>query len=261
MTPGTPAAFRATSPRVSTFRNLTIVVLCSGALAGLVLFTIQHLTVVPLIEQAERYENHADHDGVGWKPAGGERIAWTVVTTLLTGIGFAAVLFGFLSLSGRQITVGKGVLWGLAAFVCFHLAPSLGLPPLPPGVPVSDVQPRQWWWMWAVLSAGTGLWLMIGRSWTRRIVGALVLAMPHVVGAPPGAGPGEVPAGLIRNFIIMSLASAAVFWILLGAIGGFLSSRGGASSCSVRTSSTQAGPEKRHYLRRRVERRERVPPC
>ena len=33
--------------------------------------------------------------------------------------------------------------WGLAAFGCFHLAPSLGLPPLPPGAPISDLQSRQ----------------------------------------------------------------------------------------------------------------------
>ena len=204
-----------------------IVVLCSGALAGLVLFAIQHFTVVPLIEAAEHYEKDADHHGTDWKPANGwERTAWTLVTTVLTGIGFAAVLFGFLSLTGRNITMRQGVLWGLAAFGCFHLAPSLGLPPLPPGVPVSDVQPRQLWWMWAVLGAAAGLWLLTGRTWTRRIVGALVIAMPHLIGAPAGAGSSAVPAELMRSFTIASLASVAIFWTLLGAIGGFLSSRG-----------------------------------
>ena len=162
-----------------------IVVLCSGALAGLVLFAIQHFTVVPLIEAAEQYEKDADHHGTDWKPADGwERTAWTVVTTLLTGIGFAAVLFGFLTLTRRKITLRQGVLWGLAAFGCFHLAPSLGLPPLPPGVPVSDVQPRQLWWMCAVLGAAAGLLLLTGRTWMHRIVGAIVIAMPHLIGAP-----------------------------------------------------------------------------
>jgi cobalt transporter subunit CbtA len=202
-----------------------IVVLCSGALAGLVHAAIQHFTVVPLIEAAERYEKDANHHGAEWKPGGRERTVWTVVTTVLTGIGFAAVLFGFLSLTNRKITAGSGALWGLAAFACFHLAPSLGLPPLPPGVPVSDVQPRQLWWVWAVLSAGAGLWLMRARTWTRGIAGALVVAMPHVFGAPSSAGDSEVPAELIRNFTIASLACAAIFWTLLGAIGGFLSSR------------------------------------
>ena len=203
-----------------------IVVLCSGALAGLLLFAIQHFTVVPLIEAAERYENDADHHGTDWKPAGSERTIWTFVTTVLTGIGFAAVLFGFLSLTGRNITMRQGVLWGLAAFGCFHLAPSLGLPPLPPGVPVSDVQARQLWWMWAVVGAAAGLWLLTGRTWTRRIVGALVIAMPHLIGAPAGAGGSAVPAELMRSFTIASLTSVAILWTLLGAIGGFLSSRG-----------------------------------
>ena len=204
-----------------------IVVLCSGALAGLVLFAIQHFTVVPLIEAAEQYEKDADHHGTDWKPADGwERTAWTVVTTLLTGIGFAAVLFGFLTLTRRNITLRQGVLWGLAAFGCFHLAPSLGLPPLPPGVPVSDVQPRQLWWMCAVLGAAAGLLLLTGRTWTHRIVGALVIAMPHLIGAPGGAADSAVPVELMRKFTIFSLASLAMFWMLLGAIGGFLSSRG-----------------------------------
>lgn len=204
-----------------------IVVLFAGAAAGLVLFAIQHFTVVPLIEAAERYETEADHHSTEWKPADGwERTAWTAVTTVLTGIGFAAVLFGFLSLTGRTVTMRQGMLWGIAAFACFHLAPSLGLPPLPPGVPVSDVQPRQLWWIWAVAGTAAGLWLMTGRIWTRRIVGALVIVMPHLIGAPAGAGDSPVPAELMRNFTVASLASVAIFWMLLGAIGGFLSSRG-----------------------------------
>lgn len=203
------------------------VVLCSGVLAGSVLFAIQHFTVVPLIQVAERYENDTDHHDAEWKPANsGERTAWTALSTVLTGIGFAAVLFGFLSLTGRNVTMREGVLWGLAAFVCFHLAPSLGLPPLPPGVPVSDVQHRQLWWLGAVLSTAVGLWLLSGKTWMRRIGGTLSIAMPHLIDAPAGAGDSAVPAHLIRNFAISSLATMAIFWALLGAVGGFLSSRG-----------------------------------
>ena len=84
MIPGTPTAFPVIKNLVSAFRKLMIVVLCSGALAGLVLFAIQHFTVVPLIEAAERYEKGADHDHTAWKPAeGGDRTAWTVLTTVL----------------------------------------------------------------------------------------------------------------------------------------------------------------------------------
>jgi cobalt transporter subunit CbtA len=226
MTRGTPTAFLATEYLVSPFRNLMVVVLCSGALAGLVLFAIQHFTVVPLIEAAERYEKDLDHHHTEWKPADNwERTAWTMLTTVLTGIGFAAVLFGFLSLTGRNIGMRQGVLWGLAAFVCFHLAPSLGLPPRPPGVPVADVQQRQLWWMGAVAATAVGLWLISGRTWMRRIAGLVCVAAPHLIGAPVADGENTVPAGLMRNFAIASLASTAIFWPLVGAIGGFLSSR------------------------------------
>jgi cobalt transporter subunit CbtA len=181
--------------------------------------------VAPLIEAAERYETDADHSSE-WKPADAwERTIWTASTTVLTGIGFAAVLFGFLNLTGRNVTMRQGVLWGVAAFACLHLAPSLGLPPLPPGVPVADVQQRQLWWMGAVLAAAVGLWLMGGRNWRRRIAGALCIAVPHIIGAPAAGGDSAVPAELIRNFTIASLGCSAIFWPLVGAIGGFLSSR------------------------------------
>ena len=117
------------------------VVLLSGALAGFVLFVAQHLAVVPLIETAETYESAARqampgmaHEDEGWQPADGlERTSFTALSTMLAGIGFAAVLFGAASLSGRALDLRRGVLWGLAGFACFALAPALGLPPKPPG--------------------------------------------------------------------------------------------------------------------------------
>lgn len=203
-----------------------IVVLCSGTLAGLVLFAIQHFTVVPLIEAAERYEKVAEHHQAEWTPADNwERTVWTVITTVLSSIGFAAVLFGFLSLTGRNVSIRQGVQWGLAAFVCFHLAPSLGLPPLPPGVPVADVQQRQLWWMGVVLATAVGLWLIRGPTWTNRVAGVVCITVPHVIGAPVAVGENTVPAELLRNFAIASLATTAIYWPLLGIIGGFLSSR------------------------------------
>jgi cobalt transporter subunit CbtA len=226
MTRGTLTDFLVTNDFVIRFRKLMIVVLCSGALAGLVLFTIQNFTVVPLIEAAERYEKDADHDHAEWKPADRwERTVWTLVTTLLSSIGFAAVLLGFLGLTGRNIGMRQGVQWGLAAFVCFHLAPSFGLPPLPPGVPVADVQQRQLWWMGAVVGTAVGLWLIGGRTWMRRIAGLVCVALPHVIGAPVALGENTMPAELLRNFTVASLTTTAIFWPLLGAIGGFLSSR------------------------------------
>jgi hypothetical protein len=120
---------------MSQFQKLMLAVFGSGALAGLVLFGVQHFTVVPLIQAAETYEaaGHEPHSGAlhedeGWQPAEGlERTSFTALTTVLTGIGFAAMLFGMMSLAGKTINLRHGALWGLAAFACVSLAPALGI--------------------------------------------------------------------------------------------------------------------------------------
>ncbi|MGH9579423.1 MAG: CbtA family protein [Terriglobales bacterium] len=211
------------------------VVLSSGALAGLALFAVQHFTVIPLIETAETYEAAAQkanpgmaHEDIGWQPAGGwERTTLTALTTIFSGIGFAAMLFGSLSLAGSSVNARRGALWGLAAFVCFGLAPALGLPPLPPGAAVAGVVERQVWWVGTVIATAVGLWLFVGkgRTWPVRIAGVVCLLLPHLIGAPAAVGQNAVPAQLFRRFAIASLATTGLFWLLLGTIGGYLSSR------------------------------------
>jgi len=211
------------------------VVLSSGALAGLALFAIQHVTVIPLIEAAETYEAGAQqvnpgmaHKNAGWQPADGwERTSLTALTTILSGIGFAAMLFGSLALSGNRVDARRGALWGLAAFICFALAPALGLPPRLPGTAITGIYERQVWWVGTVIATAVGLWLLAGatRAWPLRIAGVICLILPHLIGAPVASGHNTVPAGLIHRFTIASLATTGIFWLLLGAIGGFISSR------------------------------------
>ena len=138
----TPTGFHVTEAAVSRFRKLMLAVFGSGALAGLALFSVQHFTVIPLIQTAETYEAaHSDaaHQDQGWQPTEGwERTSFTALTTMLTEIGFAAMLFGVMALAGETIDIRHGAL-GLAAFACFSLAPALGLPPQPPGVAVADL--------------------------------------------------------------------------------------------------------------------------
>ncbi len=219
------------------FRQLMLVVLSSGVLAGLALFVIQHFTIIPLIEKAETYETVAQqsnpgmiHSEEGWHPAQGwERTSLTALTTILTGIGFAALLFGSASLTGNRLDARRGALWGLAAFVCFSLAPALGLPPQPPGTAVAGIFQRQVWWTSTVVATAVGLWWLLGtrRPWPLRIAGVICLALPHLVGAPAptAAGPNVVPAALIHRFTIASLSTTGIFWLLLGTIGGFIFSR------------------------------------
>jgi cobalt transporter subunit CbtA len=212
-----------------------LVALASGALAGVVLFAVQHFTVVPLIESAEAYETAAHqstaadaHDHEGWQPADGwQRTSFTALATVLSSIGFAALLFGSLALSGRTVDARRGALWGLAAFACVGLAPALGLPPQPPGVAVADLHARQLWWAGTALATAIGLWLLAGhgRSWMLRVGAVVCLSLPHLIGAPIATGQNAVPAELIRQFTIASLATTGMFWLLLGTIGGYISSR------------------------------------
>jgi len=216
------------------FRKLTRVCLISGALAGLVLSLLQHFTVIPLIETAETYETgrqvdkpggEQEHEDQSWQPANGwQRTSLTVLTTMLTSIGFAATLFGLVALTRKSIDAGRGALWGLAGFICVGLAPALGLPPLPPGVPVAAVSERQLWWVATAVATAIGLWLIIGRPSTRvlRVTGVVFLLLPHVIGAPAAAGDSAIPAALLHHFTFASLATTGMFWLILGSIGGFV---------------------------------------
>jgi cobalt transporter subunit CbtA len=222
-----------------------LAVFASGALAGLVLFAVQHFTVVPLIKAAETYEaaGHETHGSAtpeeqGWQPSEGwERTSFTALTTMLTGISFAAMLFGVMALAGKTINTRLGALWGLAAFACVSLAPALGLPPQPPGVAVADLHQRQLWWVGTVIATAVGVWLIVGkrRTWHLRASGAICLLLPHLIGAPVATGQNSVPAELVRRFSIVSVTTSGIFWLLAGTLGGLIYSRNRADAQSLHT--------------------------
>lgn len=217
---------------MSRFRALLSVVLIAGALAGLLLFAVQHFTIFPLIEKAEAYEEAAERrapgahrEDHGPHPASGvERTAFTALTTVLSAIGFAALLFGTAALSEVSLNWRKGALRGLAAYVCVDLAPALGLPPQPPGVAAGDVYARQLWWTATVISTAAAIWLLFDRrkSLLIRSTGLLIVLLPHAIGAPAATGESSVPAHLIRQFALLSILTTGIFWLALGSIGGLL---------------------------------------
>jgi cobalt transporter subunit CbtA len=213
------------------FRKLVSLALVSGTLAGLLLFLVQRFTVIPLIQKAEVYESAAEksnthhHEDEGWQPSEGfERTAYTLIATVVTAIGFSAVLFGVAGLFQVTLSWRNGLLWGLAAFLCVDLAPSLGLPPQPPGTAVADLYARQGWWVLTVFSTAVGLWLLLSRRRSKpvRLIGVLPLLLPHAIGAPIARGTSAVPAPLIHQFAVVSIFTTALFWLALGAIGGQL---------------------------------------
>jgi cobalt transporter subunit CbtA len=207
--------------------------LVAGAAAGFVLFLSQWVLVTPLIRRAEAYERidpvrAASHADESWEPGEGlERVAYTGLGTVLAGVGFGAVLFGVASLIGLDLGGGRGLRLGAAGFFCFTVAPSIGLPPRPPGVAGPELHAAQIWWALTVLLAAFGLWLLTrsGRSKLVRGGGVFALALPFLVGAPAAEASSLVPRELVWRFTATAIGTQALFWLVLGAVGGWMHMR------------------------------------
>ena len=233
------------------FRRIVMTALAAGVLAGIFGWGLQMVTTTPLIMSAEMYEGgggdaamshshdsaaeetdeHAhSHDDSVWMPEGGmERHTFTLLTSILMGTGFGFVLTGVFALRGRDVGLNQGVLWGLGGFAAVYLAPALGLPPELPGMMASDLEARQIWWVFAVAGGAVGLALIVfspNPLW--KLAGALVLVIPHIVGAPhPDMADmsGSVPAEVAARFAVTSLITVGLFWIVLGALAGYFYDR------------------------------------
>ncbi|MDE3017160.1 MAG: CbtA family protein [Pseudomonadota bacterium] len=208
--------------------------LVAGSLAGIFVFAVQSVKLTPLILEAEVYEN-ADaarnmiqlHEQEAWEPADGfERNAWRFVADLGVGIGFALMLVGAFSLRDDPMDTRRGVLWGLAGFAVFSLAPGFGLPPELPATMAADLSARQVWWVSAASATAFGLYAIVfGRSNALKAIGLAVMALPHIIGAPKPPLGGVVPTELNAEFAASSLATMAMFWVVLGALSGWLYER------------------------------------
>jgi cobalt transporter subunit CbtA len=219
-------------------RRLLSAALVAGAISGLAAFGVQHIMVEPLLLKAEIYEDaarrtqaegaHASHE---WQPSDGfERTAFTCLSTVLTGVGYAALLLGLAATLDVRLDLTRGAVAGVAAFACLSLAPALGLPPQLPGSAVADLQTRQLWWLGTVIATAIGLWLFIDSrlGWLRRIAGVVAVLVPHLIGAPVADGPSAVPVQLARQFAFASVASSAMFWLMVGTVSGYCAERGSA---------------------------------
>jgi cobalt transporter subunit CbtA len=219
------------------FRHIVLSAVIAGLITGVLLTLVQLFTTVPLIAQAEVYEQGAvatashDHGASTWEPKDGfERTFYTGVTTVLTAIGYAFLLGAVFS-QLRAVGWKTGLGLGIAGFLVFQLAPALGLPPEPPGSPYADLFARQVWW--AGTAVGTALALgawWFARSHSKAIwipVGIVLILLPHIIGAPQPV-PGQttiVPHDLSQQFALMALFTASVFWLVLGSVQGFVFSK------------------------------------
>jgi cobalt transporter subunit CbtA len=255
---------------MSIFRNVVFVAALAGLVAGMVLTALQIFSTVPLILQAEVYEkageaqsgkaqaaapatqdmstmatapdaaaNGHDHDEQVWEPADGlERYSFTALANLVTGIGFALILVVGSEFAGGIAGWRQGLLWGLAGFAVFTLAPGLGLPPELPAMPAADLTGRQIWWWSTVVATAVGLSLIaFCRSALFAALGVALIVAPHIVGAPqPVSYETSIPEGLHHQFVVAVTVTNLVFWAVLGAAAGALRSRFLGSSESLRSS-------------------------
>jgi cobalt transporter subunit CbtA len=214
--------------------------LVAGCLAALAMAAVQQVKIIPLIAAAEVYESAAEPHGAAmehgaaaqaaeWEPkAGLQRVSLTFLADLILAIGFGLALSGSFAIrqafSAHVPDAREGLLWGIAGFAAFALAPALGLPPEPPGMISADIYARQGWWLGTAFATCAGLGLAVfARAWAWRIAGLVVLVVPHLIGAP-ARPPGEdaVTAAIAAHFVAASLVTAAVFWVVLGLAAGWL---------------------------------------
>ena len=224
---------------MATLKKLVTTAALTGILAGLLLTLIQQVRVVPLILEAERYEqatataphesrvNAGDEHGA-WRPENGlARGLSTAAANVILALGFALLLGAAVALRGARLDWRSGLLWGLGGYVAFFLAPSLGLPPQLPGTPAAALGLRQTWWAFASISTAAGLAsIFFSRGRTAKALGAVLLIAPHLVGAPkPEVAGDAAPAERAQAFLVATFITNAVFWLALGGLYGFFHRR------------------------------------
>lgn len=220
------------------FKRIVSAAALAGFLAGLLLTAVQQVQVIPVLLKAEVYEEAAaavashsgrehpaaGHENEAWQPANGwERTVFTAVSNVVLAIGFALLLGAAISLRGGRTGWRSGLLWGMAGYAVFFVAPSLGLPPEVPGTEAARLIDRQLWWVMTVVFTAAGLALLaFARTWGGKMLGAILLSVPHVIGAPqPQIHGSAAPIELANAFLYATVLANAVFWVALGSLVGF----------------------------------------
>jgi len=224
--------------------RLLLAALAAGLIAGMAMTPAQYVKTIPLIMQAEAYENgdvghshDASEAGTAHEHAEDSMLGFgrfwdTVLANLVAGAGFALMLAAVALIMGVELPVGReaitrGLLLGAGAWFCVQLAPSMSLPPAVPGFPYADLGDRQSWWMITVAASAVGLWCVTMRpEWFLKALGLVIIVAPHLWGSPvPEDLSSEVPAYIASAYAAASLATTLFFWLLLGGLLGHFLSR------------------------------------
>jgi cobalt transporter subunit CbtA len=220
---------------MAVFRSLVFAALCAGSLSGVFATLAHQIGTVPLILQAEIYEKPSERASAAahehtsaWEPENGaERTAYTLLADVLTGVGFALLLVAGLTLRGGEVGWRQGLLWGMAGFATFTVAPSLGLPPQLPGSEAAPLFDRQVWWLGTAVATGCSLALIAFMTRARwAVLAVLLIVLPHIYGAPElPEHVAAVPAALSHHFVVATTVVNFLFWLMLGASTGYFHER------------------------------------
>lgn len=215
-------------------KNLVYSALFAGLAAGIIVAALTISMLVPLFLEAELYETgqlihfgdvtaampdiEAEHD---WA-----RNGLTALYAATIYIGFAFVMvaaMAFAQEKGVVITTRSGIIWGLAGYASFQLAPAMGIAPELPGMIAAEITQRQIWLIGTIIATAAGIAAVVfGKNWIRWAAGLVILAIPHIIGAPhPEAFGGIVPPELAAEFVGRSLAVGAVGWTALGVLSAY----------------------------------------
>lgn len=230
------------------YSKLLTSALFAGAVAGSIAGLLQLSFVQPVLLHAELYEGgelvhfgselisaHPDLPGFDLV-----RDSISLFFTMLTYTGYALILLSLMSIAeerGARIDARNGLIWGIAGFITFHLAPGFSLAPEVPGVAAADVGARQIWWFATVAASGVAMWLIaFARSWPFWAGAVVLLLAPHVIGAPePDVLAGTVPPEIAALFASRALGVGFAAWVLLGLFAGYFWQREAASDAATDT--------------------------
>ncbi len=224
------------------FVRFILAAIFAGLVAGAFFTAAQAVRVVPLILEAEKYENghdhgaaktgsqeqktaRHDHEDQPWGPQDGfERTFNSLISNVIVGVAYSLLLAAAILISKLPVSPRSGMVWGAVGFIVFVLAPALGLPPEVPGTVAAGVPARQAWWLATVVLTACGIALLAFRSqWYWLALGAVLIAAPHIYGAPqPVHHESLAPANLVAEFVVAAIVTAGLFWLLLGGVLGWL---------------------------------------
>ncbi len=236
------------------FRSMVLAALGIALAAGLVLSAVQALQVSPIIYAAEAFEMeqpevaaaiHKDHGHThthnvqAWAPGDGfERLAFTVLSNVLSAFGFAIILLAAMLTAKDKaklnVSWARGILWGLAGYLMFFVLPALGLTPEIPGMEAAALEGRQSWWVLAVVSTGLAIASLVFLPGIAKAFAIVFIAAPWLVGAPqpqvhgflhPDAQALAALTDLQAQFIYATAIANAVFWVILGGLTGYTAKR------------------------------------